>query len=215
MKVIEDIETLAEEPDTNELHELQPVFETGLWIFGPEYEGVKFFSNKSLSAIVREFFKGSIIEDRLKRHDFVALPDTSIGVYSGDEFDANGEVCGIDRVLIVELKRGGYKITEKELWQTLNYATAIKNSGKITQNTRMTCFVLGTTVESNEALKKGDKIEITPRTYSTILRQAHARTFNLMKKIKEIKRIGLDDNEIKEIISQSEITDFGKEPAPT
>lgn len=215
LKVIEDIETLAEDPDTNELHELQPVFETGLWIFGPEYEGVKFFSNKSLSTVIREFFKESIIKDRFKRPDFVALPDTSIGVYCGDEFDTNGEVCGIDRVLIVELKKGGYKITEKELWQTLNYATAIKNSGKIKQNTKITGYVLGTTVESNEVLKKGDNIEITPRPYSTILRQAHARTFHLMKKIKEIKRIGVNDNEIKEIISQSEITDFGKEPTPT
>lgn len=212
LNLIEKIESLSENPDTNELHELQPLFETGLWIFGPEFEGARFLSNKSLSTIVKEFFRGTIVDHPMRRPDFVALPDTSIGVYSGDEYSDNGEVCGIDKVLIVELKKGGFKITQKEKRQTVDYALAIKKSGKIKQNTRMTGYVLGTTIDtdSNQVSKEGDTIEVIPRPYSTVLRQAHARTFNLMKKIKDIKSIRIDDKEIREIVSQPELTRFIK-----
>jgi len=46
---------------------------------------------------------------------------------------------------------------------------------------------------------------------SIVLRQAHARTFNLIEKIKEFKGIseeGGTDKEIKEVLSQAEIEDF-------
>lgn len=212
LKLIKDIESLAENPETNELHELQPLFESGLWIFGPEFEGVQFFSNKSLSTIVSEFFKGKTLEHPMKRPDFVALPDTSIGVYSGDAYGENGEVCGISKVLIVELKKGGYRITQKEKRQAMDYALEIKISGNISPETKIVCYVLGAAVDpsSNQVSREGDKIEVIPRPYSTILRQAHARTFNLMKRIKNVKKIEICDPEIKEIISQSEITNtFG------
>lgn len=103
LNLIEKIEALTENPKTDELHELQPLFKTGLWIFGPEFEGSRFLSNKTLSTVIREFCGGGITNHPAKRPDFVALPDTSIGVYSGDAYDDNGEVCGIDRVLIVEV----------------------------------------------------------------------------------------------------------------
>lgn len=210
LKLIEKIESLADNPDTNELHELQPLFEAGLWIFGPEFEGIRFMSNKSLSTIVREFFRDRTVDHPMKRPDFIALPDTSIGVYSGDDFGENGEVCGIDKVLIVELKKGGSKITQREKRQTMDYALEIKTSGNVTQNTRITSYVLGTSVDiaANQVSKEGETIEIIPRPYSTILRQAHARTFNLINKIREVKKIGVTDTEIKEIMSQPELTDF-------
>jgi hypothetical protein len=213
LNLIEKIETLTENPKTDELHELQPLFKTGLWIFGPEFEGSRFLSNKTLSTVIREFCGGGITNHPAKRPDFVALPDASIGVYSGDAYDDNGEVCGIDRVLIVELKKGGSNIAQKEKRQATDYALEIVNSGKITQNTKVTCYVLGTTVDllSNKISKEGETIEVIPRPYSTVLRQAHARTFNLIEKIRNNKEIEFSDDEITEVVSQSEITDFAKE----
>src|SRR6185295_10735087 len=38
----------------DELHDLQPLFERGLWIFGPAYESVEFCSNRTLATVVRE-----------------------------------------------------------------------------------------------------------------------------------------------------------------
>lgn len=212
LDVINKLEDLVEDPKTSELHELQPLFEKGLWIFGPEYEAIEFRSNRSLSTIIKEFFKGKGCEIKhpLKRPDFVILPDSSIGVYSSNQYDDYGEVCGLKKVLIVELKKGGSTIETGERRQAEDYAESIVGSGKVDKNTKIICYVLGANVNT-ENNKIGENIEVIPRSYSTVLHQAHARTFNLLKTIKEFKGISdeeVNDEEIKEILSQSNIEDF-------
>jgi hypothetical protein len=61
--LIQRLEQLINDSKTDELHELQPLFERGLWIFGPELEGPQFMSNRALATIVREFFGGGTVEE--------------------------------------------------------------------------------------------------------------------------------------------------------
>jgi len=194
------------------LHDIQPIFEKGLWIFGPEYESLQFLANKSLATIVRKFFKGTIekLKTPQRRPDIVALPDSSIGIYSSDSHDERGEVSGVGKVLIVELKRGGFKITREEIKQALDYASEIRNSGEVDRDTEIIGFVLGTTLASDaqEKLEEGHT-KIYPRTYSTVLLQAHARTFNLQKKIEEVKGKQTADPDIEEALN---MPDQGKLP---
>ena len=71
------------------------------------------------------------------------------------------------------------------------------------------CYVLGSRVDCENTTE--GIVEVIPRPYSTILRQAHARTFNLIKSIKQSKRLSEDvamDEEIKEVLSQTEFEDF-------
>lgn len=213
LDIIEKMEQLVENPDTDELHELQPLFAHGLWIFGPEYESKEFLSNRSLATVIRTFFDEKGVKDLQnprKRPDFVALADSSIGAYSSDEYDSNGEVSGISKVLIVELKKGGSKITIKNTRQAADYAIEIQTAGKVSPNTKMICYVLGANIDpiANQPFIQGS-IEVISRPYSTILSQAHARTFNLMNKIQEymqIDYIDTEDPEIKEVLKQKELT---------
>lgn len=214
LELIKEMESLVENPKADELHELQPLFEHGLWIFGPEYESIEFLSNSSLAKVIKTCFKnGNVetLENPRKRPDFVALTDDSLGVYSSNRYDGNsGEVCGTQKILIVELKRGGSIICDENRHQAEYYAKEIKKSGKIEKDTKIVCYVLGTSVDPEcEASKIGDNIEVIPRSYSLILRQAHARTFNLMRNIREAKRIeDLEDEEVQEVFKQKETTDF-------
>jgi hypothetical protein len=205
LTLINSLEKLVENPSSDELHDIQPIFEQGLWIFGPEYESLQFLANRSLATIVRKFFKATIerLNTPQKRPDFVALADSSIGTYSHEAYDERGEVSGIGKVLVVELKKGGFKITRKEVRQALDYASEIRNSGKINSNTHIIGFVLGTTLapDAQAPLKEGDYTNIYPRAYSTVLRQAHARTFNLQRKIEEVKGKQLSDPEIEKALS--------------
>ncbi len=213
LDIIEKMEQLVENPDTDELHELQPLFAHGLWIFGPEYESKEFLSNRSLATVIRTFFDEKGVKDLQnprKRPDFVALADSSIGAYSSDEYDSNGEVSGISKVLIVELKKGRSKITIKNTRQAADYAIEIQTAGKVSPNTKMICYVLGANIDpiANQPFIQGS-IEVISRPYSTILSQAHARTFNLMNKIQEymqIDYIDTEDPEIKEVLKQKELT---------
>lgn len=208
LKLINSLEKLVENPSSDEVHDIQPVFEQGLWIFGPEYESLQFMANRSLATIVKKFFK-AVLENHngaRKRPDFVALPNSSIGIYSQDAYDERGEVAGICKVLIVELKRGGFKIKRKEIRQASDYASDIRKSGKISRETEIVGYVLGTTLASDaqEDLREGVNTIIHPRPYSTILHLAHSRTFNLQRKIQETKGTQLSDPEIEKILGEPE-----------
>jgi len=208
LKVIEGLEKLVENPSSDELHVLQPLFEKGLWIFGPEYESIQFASNKSLATVIKTLLGDKVVKIKSprRRPDFIALPDSSIGIYSHDSFDERGEVTGLGKVLIVEIKRGGFVVTNKEMRQAEDYANEIRKSGKVTRDTQIEAFVLGTTVadDARETRKLGDPTPhtiIKSETYSTTLNKAHARTFNLLKKIEQAKEAELYDKEIEEVLS--------------
>lgn len=211
LKLIERLEELVDNPSADELHDLQPLFERGLWIFGPEYESIEFTSNRSLATVIKTLFKDQFpeIETPSRRPDFVVLPDSSIGFYSCDEYDSQSEVNGIEKVLIVELKRGGFELTRKEVRQADDYEHALRRSGKISRRTYVTCFVLASSLgdDAREVIKKGDpeNAAIHPRTYSTVLRQAHARTFNLANKLKPYARKELIDPEVEAMVMDSPV----------
>ncbi|MBN2517729.1 MAG: hypothetical protein JXB14_02705, partial [Candidatus Altiarchaeota archaeon] len=213
LDVIEKIEELVENPETKELQDLQPLFEQGLWIFGPEYEAIEYQSNKSLSTIIKRLFQGDGTEVKhpLKRPDFVVLPDSSIAVYSADEYN-DGEVCGVRKVLILELKRGGFTIGHDEKRQALDYAIAIRDSGRVSGKTDIICFVLAANIDNSAMGEMTERqISVTPKTFSIVLKQAHARTFNLIEKIKKAKDIPdseLSDSDISEVLSQCGLDDF-------
>ena len=46
LNLISSLDKLVENPSSDELHDIQPIFEKGLWIFGPEYESLQFLANK-------------------------------------------------------------------------------------------------------------------------------------------------------------------------
>lgn len=186
LELISKLEPLVESTSADELHDLQPLFEHGLWIFGPEFESLSFTSNRTLATIVKSHFGDAVLEIPKRRPDFVIIPDSSIGIYARDSFDESHNVSGLDSVIIVELKRGGFELGYREKDQAKDYARAIRASGKVDRNTKITCYVLGASINSAgdvaEPTTEGNTI-IIPRRYSAILKQAHARTFNLLNKI--------------------------------
>lgn len=207
LKLIEKLEQIAEDPSTDELHELQPLFGVGLWIFGPEYEGVSFTSNRRLLTVVEKFLGDTLVQplaNPKKRPDFVILPNSTIALYSRDAYDERGEVDGIDKMLIVELKRGGFEITRKERAQAQEYASEIRKSGKVRDRTSIIAFVLGANIAGDATMEitEGNTVIYT-KTYSTVIRQAHARTFHLLEKVKEAtKDTQLFDPDVERIINE-------------
>lgn len=207
LELIKQLEALVDNASVDELHELHPLFEQGLWMFGAEYEGIKFISNRQLATVVKEFFGTSVIEGPRRRPDIIALSNASMGVYSSYDYDSKGELCGYNKILIIELKKGGSKISDKEVRQAEDYAIAIRKSGKSSLNAKIVCYVLGAKVDC-EPSKKGENIEVIPRPYGMVLNLAGARTFNLIQKIKEAKEMEeISDKEVREVLQQKDITD--------
>lgn len=209
LRIIEDLQELIERKDCDELHELQPVFERGLWIFGPEYERVDFTSNKTLATVLRNLLAGKkkALANPKWRPDFVVLPDRSIGVYSADAYDQLGEVGGLSKVLVVELKRVGLRLTRDELRQGEDYALELRKGNKVQPSTDIIVYVLGKELGEDAAEEKtvGAHTVIRPLTYSTFLHKAHARTFGLYRRIQEAAKISLIDQDVEEVLSQPEL----------
>jgi hypothetical protein len=209
LELIRDLESLTSQDHADELHELQPLFERGLWIFGPEYEAVDFRSNRSLATVVREMLGGSSQPVGTIRPDFVALPDSSIGLYAADAYDDSGEVAGISRVLIVELKRGGLRLTRKEVSQPEDYVSGLRSGHHVQNATRFDVFVLGSQIGDDAADARtlgptdSPHTRIHPFTYARILKRAHARTFHLLRKLRDAFPESGPDPDVNAVLSET------------
>jgi hypothetical protein len=201
IKLIRQLQTLIRDKNADEVHDLQPLFERGLWMFGPEYESVEFSSNRGMAHVVREFLgkKGAVVSKN--RPDFVALPDSSIGIYSADDFK-DGEVYAIRKVLIVELKKGGFEVKQQELDQARDYAKELRSTQAVQPTTKIEGFVLGASIEQGlEEMTIGETV-VKPFQYDLLLNRAHSRIFNLAKRIKESSPKVDSDVEVEDVLSQ-------------
>jgi hypothetical protein len=201
IKLILQLQTLVRDKNTDEVHDLQPLFERGLWMFGPEYESVEFSSNRGMAHVVRGFFskRGAVVSKG--RPDFVALPDSSIGIYSAAEFK-DGEVSAIRKVLIVELKKGGFEVKQQELDQARDYAKELRTTQSVQPMTKIEGVVLGASIEQGlEEMKTGETV-VRPFQYDLLLNRAHSRIFNLARRIKESSPKLESDFEVEDILSQ-------------
>lgn len=185
LKLIEEIREKTSSADTDEVGELQPLFERALWIFGPQFESIEYTSNKGMSTVVRKLFQ-STEKGSLNRPDFVVLPDSSIGFYSLPAFDGEFNECGTHSLVVIELKRPGVKIGSEEKGQAWRYIKELKQRGHITAATGVMAYVLGDSIEEGEAeTRKEGTAEIRPMLYSTFISQAEKRMLNLHKKLIE------------------------------
>lgn len=210
LNLIKELEDKTNDPTALELEQLQPLFEEGLWIFGPEYEAVEFTSNRSLSTVARTLLNknGFNAKESRLRPDFVVLPDSTIGIHSCDKFNDDGDSEDIEKILFIELKRGGHNIDTTERTQAENYINALIKGGAISKTVKIDAYVLGTTVTCEEVTVGEYKlIKIIPKQYHKIIKKAEKRLFNLRKKIEEAKKIKDEpsDEIVREALKQSSL----------
>jgi hypothetical protein len=203
LKLLKQLGGLVGNPTADELHQIHPLFDRGLWIFGPEYDCVEFTSNRGMTTTARRLLGGTQKQLPNERTDIVALTDGSLSVHTRDAYDSEGEVDGIGKVLIVELKKGGFEITDKEINQAKGYAKELRKAHSVTPGTQIVCFVLGNTC-GEDALDDeliGD-ITIKPRRYDNLIKRAHARMFNLQRQIRSSPFLNAVDAEVEEVLSR-------------
>ncbi|HJJ50183.1 MAG TPA: ATP-binding protein [Methanocorpusculum sp.] len=208
------LRSLINSLDTLEVAHLQPIFERSLWIFGPEYDTCSFTSNEAISTVFMNMIGKKIkAKEYSKRPDFVVTPDSSLGFYSADRYDYNysgGESRGYSRILILELKKGGSKISSKELNQAMDYARILIKSHHILGDPEYFCYILGSEVEEGliEPLKQG-KVVAFCIPYDVILNTAEARLLGLIGKMKAANE-GIDagDKDISRIINETPTLDI-------
>jgi len=186
--------------ETLEVQELQPLFERGLWIFGPEFETIEYTSNQGMTTVVQALFNSKQTAS-LNRPDFVILPDGSAGLYTYPEYDESYSEIGVARLVVVELKKPGVQITDVEKQQTWKYVKELYEKGHLTSRSKVECFVLGSRIDPNEVDKtthKDEAVVVRPLLFNTVLARAESRVLKLYEKVKSAPF--LKDKEIEKFL---------------
>lgn len=191
LSVIETIRRLADDPTTDELHTLHPLILRSRWLFGPEFESQEFCSNVTLQTVAKELFKdkdAKFINER-NRPDIVVLPEkTTLQMTGIESFEpTDPTIVQLQHVLLIELKKGGFELTRKEVNQADGYVQDIANSSSIGCKPIISAWVVGQKIAAGVARDKrvGDEGRpyghIRATTFAALVDTANARLMKLRK----------------------------------
>ncbi|MFA7666498.1 MAG: ATP-binding protein [Burkholderiaceae bacterium] len=185
--VIETIRRLADDPHTDELHTLHPLILRSRWLFGPEFESHEYCSNVTLQTVARELFKSTEAQFINERHrpDIVVLPEKTTwqmtGIESFDPVDAT--LTRMQHVLVIELKKGGFELTRKEINQADGYVQDIAASGAMSGSPFICAWVIGQKiaagVERDKQLGNPAYGRVRAATFGSLVDTANARLLKL------------------------------------
>lgn len=196
LTVIEAIRKLADDSDTDELHVLHPLVTNARWLFGPEFESAEYVSNKQIKTAVETVFKtkisAEVFNNQKKRPDIVVLSDATLSVTGTESFDSDTELSTVDKILLIELKKGGFKLGRNERNQAMGYVEDFMNCGSLIGNPYIYAFVIGKDFSekvqpissvSNENKVEMGKVRIC--TFGQLVDTAEKRLFGLRSKLAE------------------------------
>jgi hypothetical protein len=124
-------------------------------------------------------------------------------VYSRDGYDERHEVNGYAHIVVVELKKGGFEVGRAEKRQASDYCSELRSSGKVGRATKITAYVLGSKVaeDAAEIVSEG-QTTVHARPYDTVMRSAHSRTFNLLRRINLVVQV--EDQDVRDVVTHEQ-----------
>lgn len=201
IKVIEAIDRLSGDHSVDELHTLHPLIEKARWVFGPEFDTPEYASNrglrKTMEIVFKKKFKKENFINSLKRPDIVVGDISSISSLGLEEF--SDEIKKTKKVLLIELKKGGFEIGRGEMDQAKYYVEDIWHAGVGSAQPYIKAYVVGDRIDNltgkyqTVGKSKDEQFgEVHAITYGELVRSAEARLFSLKEKI-EGRYDGLED----------------------
>lgn len=189
ISVIEAIRKLSSDNEVDELHVLHPLVTSARWLFGPEFESAEFSSNRQLQTAVETVFKTKIkkgvFNNYRKRPDIVVLSNSTLSITGTETFENDSNLLSLSKVLIIELKRGGFKLTRKERDQATGYVEDFIGCGNIIGSPSIEAYVIGEEFSEKvqQSIKVGDRCRVNICTFSQIVDTAEKRLFGLRQKL--------------------------------
>jgi len=190
LSVIEAIRKLSKDKNVDELHILHPLVTEARWLFGPEYDTPEYTSNRQIQTVVKDLFKTKIInKDDIKinkRPDIVVLSDKStVSITGTEDFTDETSLVIISKVLIIELKRGGFEIKSEERNQAQGYIESLLALGF--ESTVFHAFVVGDSIakglQRSAFIGENKQGSVYVTTFDQLVDTAEKRMFGLRNKL--------------------------------
>ena len=181
--VIEAINKLHNDKKVDELHTLHPLITASRWVFGPEFDSQEYSSNSQLRTLAKRLFnadEANFIEP-IRRPDLIVKGDYTYGLVGIEDIDEVG-IPNLHKVLLIELKRGGFKIGYKEMHQIEDYVRALFDSDIIDGNCVVSAYLVGDELEAKSLLQGtriGNNGIARAITFSQLVETANIRLFKL------------------------------------
>lgn len=196
ISVIEAIRKLSNDKNVDELHVLHPLVASARWIFGPEFDSPEYSSNSQLQTTIEKVFGKKIdktyFNNNKKRPDIVVMGDSVFSVTSTVTFDSETGLSTLNKVLIIELKRGGFKLGRDERNQAVGYVEDFMSCGTIIGNPYIYAFVVGETfsekIQPIQVIENENKVEmgkVQICLFSQLVDSSERRLFNLRGRLNE------------------------------
>jgi len=189
--VIEAIQRLYNDKTTEELHTLHPLILDSRWLFGAQYDSPMFVSNSTLTTVINTLFKKEdmdldALDNPRRRPDIVCLKEFSLKAVCTDRMDyTTGEIMKPDQVLIVEVKRGGFEITDKEINQVEYYVRQIRKSAVLHNSATIDAYVVGAKLGDIDQEKETTSGRVHAVTYGQLVDTANSKLFSLRETLQE------------------------------
>ena len=189
--VIEAIQRIYDDKTTEELHTLHPLILNSRWLFGAQFDSPMFVSNSALTTVVRGLFKDGDydldeISNPKRRPDIICLKQYSLKAVCTDRIDITaGEIMKPDQILIIEVKRGGFEITDEEVNQVEYYVRQIRKSAVLHSSATIDAYVVGAKLGDIDTEKVTTSGRIHAVTYGQLVDTASGKLFRLRDRLKE------------------------------
>lgn len=182
VKVIEAIDKLHSDKNVDELHVLHPLLTEARWVFGPEFESREYTSNKQLRTVAKKIFNvtDANFQNETKRPDIIVKGDFTYGLTGIEGFESECGISQLQRILLIELKRGGFVIGKQERFQAQTYAEELFDSSALSSDAKVIAFVVGDSLDRVSDIKsKEDRCITHVITFSQLIDTANKRLFKL------------------------------------
>lgn len=190
LSIITAIRKLGKDKTTDELHVLHPMIAESRWLFGPEYESSEYIFNQQMKTAVEKIFTDvkylTSDANYKKRPDLICLPDSTVGVTGIEDIPSDLGLVKVRKLLLIELKKGGFKIKREERNQAQGYVEDLLSSN-LGVDCQITAYVVGDSIADN--LTSPTKIGENGRgtlfvtTFDQLVDTAERRMFGLRQKI--------------------------------
>lgn len=126
------------------------------------------------------------ISNPRRRPDIICLKQFSLKAVCTDRIDLTaGEIMKPDQILIVEVKRGGFEITEQEVSQVEYYVRQIRKSAVLHSSATIDAYVVGAKLGDIDPEKETTSGRIHAVTYGQLVDTASRKLFRLRDRLKE------------------------------
>ena len=171
-----------------------------------QYDWAKFLNTESLLKSQR---KEDVDINWKKRPDLVIGSGFSVSSTCIEEADANDVFC-ISKILIIELKKGGFTIGRGEVVQAEEYIDSIYRGNKLNCKPKIKAYVVGDSVSpaigTHKTLENYGEVYVY--TYAQLVQTASKRLFNLKNKLIERYQEMNAKDYISEILNEPKQTEL-------